>query len=116
MTKRQAETAAKKLLKMMKGEGWEMCVWENLGWHYSVQNNPREDIWITVYPACSKEWSAMIGIHQGSGVGRGVYADDPNDAVRRVIHKAKDFGVRCLQWAIDAEMFLNFGPCLRIKD
>jgi hypothetical protein len=35
-TENQAIAAAKRLLKKMKTSGWEIVVWENLGWHYKL--------------------------------------------------------------------------------
>lgn len=37
MTKSEATSAAKRLLAQMSGRGWKIRVWENMGWHYSVE-------------------------------------------------------------------------------
>lgn len=44
-TKEEAERLGRRLLKRMKGEGWTLRVWENVGWHFCVQNGPA-----SVYP------------------------------------------------------------------
>lgn len=35
---RCARAAGAALLKRMRGRGWKLHVWENLGWHYSVHS------------------------------------------------------------------------------
>lgn len=40
LTKEEATKKGKALLKRMKTKGWKLRVWENLGWHYSLQNPP----------------------------------------------------------------------------
>lgn len=44
MTNVEATKRGKALLKRVKGRGWKLDVWENLGWHYAVRNGP-----LTVY-------------------------------------------------------------------
>lgn len=39
-TKTEAQEAGKALLARMKGTGWKLDVWENLGWQCSVRNGP----------------------------------------------------------------------------
>ena len=38
LDKQQADKRGKALLDKMRGDGWKLDVWENLGWHYSVCN------------------------------------------------------------------------------
>lgn len=44
-TKVQAIKAGRTLLKKMKGSGWQVRVWENIGWYYKVHSGP-----VSVYP------------------------------------------------------------------
>jgi len=39
MTKAEATQKAKVLLARMKGTGWKIRVFENLGWHYGVETD-----------------------------------------------------------------------------
>ncbi len=36
MTKKDAQEGVLYLLSLMEDKGWESRVWENLGWHYSI--------------------------------------------------------------------------------
>lgn len=38
LTKNEAKTKGKSLLKMMVGKNWKLRVWDNISWHYSVSN------------------------------------------------------------------------------
>ena len=38
LTKEQAEQRGNLLFNKMRGEGWKLRVWENLGWQYEVKN------------------------------------------------------------------------------
>jgi len=41
-TEEEAMKKGDELLAMMKGDGWELSVHENMGWHYSVRNGPMQ--------------------------------------------------------------------------
>lgn len=64
-TRREATVAGKKLLARMRGEGWKLRVWENLGWHISVSSGP-----ISVY-----EYVGLSGNRYHALV-----SDEPNTA------------------------------------
>lgn len=40
LTKEQAEQRGNLLFNKLRGEGWQVDVWENDGWHYAVTNGP----------------------------------------------------------------------------
>jgi len=90
-TKKEAKAAGKKLLKKMKGKGWKLRVWENMGWHYCVHNGG-----LSVYPCRSKgmtKFHAMLSEDCFSDLGIwsfGFYASvDPNKAVQNKIKDAR---------------------------
>lgn len=86
-TKKEAERLGQILLKKMKGEGWELRVHENQGWHYCVWNRA-----IHVSQGRNEnEYFVLLGdkdMPQYSGGGLGMWVDhetysDPNEAVRK---------------------------------
>ena len=96
-TKLAADTAGRKLLKKMKGKGWELDVWENLGWHFAVRKVVFGEWTIAVYQGghyggryTHNHW-CMIGKGGGDGLrascGSSKYFRDPNDAVEAEINK-----------------------------
>ena len=46
MTEKQATRKANALKKRL-GEKWQICVWENMGWHYCVESQLIHD---SIYP------------------------------------------------------------------
>jgi hypothetical protein len=81
------------LLKKMKGKGWRLRVWENIGWHYCVINGP-----VQVYPLSSShtEYHCLVSSNSVSRGGCGIWTspknisfDDPNTAVRTEVENAK---------------------------
>ena len=55
MTRAEALKEGKALLKRVKGRGWKLHVWENMGWHYAVRA-PH----VAVYVAGSGKYFAMV--------------------------------------------------------
>jgi len=55
MLKADATKKGKALLKRMRGKGWKLHVWENLGWNYSVENGP-----LSVSPASRTEFFCLL--------------------------------------------------------
>lgn len=85
MGKREAERKGSAMLKLMRGEGWEVDIWENLGWHYAVsaknisvcQNND------------DGTFHCYLGEHGGLGIWHtGKHFADPNDAVAEQVRAA----------------------------
>lgn len=110
MTKEQAIKAGRALLRRMRGKGWKVSVWENIGWHYSVVSGP-----VSLSPVCGGRFMCLISDspdRAGSGLaswtehGAGEkYMRDPNKAVRRALRYMRDVIERydeCLQAASDA--------------
>jgi len=68
-TKAEATVAGKTLLRQLKGKGWKLDVWENLGWHYRARNGA-----LTVWPYAHRGliyYDCLFSlIHPGSGDGR----------------------------------------------
>jgi len=107
MTKQEATRRGKALLARMKTKGWKLRVWENLGWHYSLERPP-----LSVYPLYrEEEESPSVGImmtnkadESGWGYPCWDYKasnKDPNKAVEAQIKEAQEY-VNQLQAALDA--------------
>ena len=92
LTKIQATKKGKQLLQKMKGSGWKLRVWENMGWNYSVKNGP-----INVYPLdhgqnqrfhclldCNEEGTGGLAIWSTDAISK-----DPNKVVQREIESAR---------------------------
>lgn len=90
-----ARRLGEELLKKMKGKGWSLSVWENLGWHYSVDINPAPGVHMSVFP-CHEDDEVYMCLfsdmpHAGAlwdGPDHEVFSD-PNDAVRHELGRAK---------------------------
>lgn len=82
------------LLNRMKGKGWKLDVWENLGWWYCVYAGP-----ISVYPTHdSNKFHCLMaeGLGNKGHAGGGSYLwktddnlRDPNELVKRQIQIAQ---------------------------
>jgi hypothetical protein len=88
MTKAEATEAAQALKKRMKGRGWKIRVWDNIGWHFAVQNGP-----LNVHQ-CGDKYSCLLGDGvSGCGLWHsahdGCFDPDPNKVVRVTIERAK---------------------------
>jgi hypothetical protein len=99
MTKEQATSRGKILLKKMKGGPWRLRVWENLGWHYSV-DCAEGALSVSDYGG---EYSAMLANVGCSHSGSYDWIDprryrDPNIAVRNQLRLAKQFVQRVHGW------------------
>lgn len=110
LTKKEVEAKGKELLEMMEGDGWELIVSENLGWHYSVSNK-----YISIFPCLydNKErytclMSALPDRHWGEAfwTTQEVF-DDPNDAVKHQIKVAREFVNKCLDAVQHVENFIG---------
>lgn len=97
MTKREAERAGNKLLKMMKGKGWKLRVWENIGWHYEAYNPPLSVYSSHVTRNGNQHYHCLMSCdlkeaHFGAGIWstRGQTSKNPNVVVRKQIKKARE--------------------------
>ena len=85
-----AVRAGQKLLKMMKGKGWHLHVFENLGWHYAVINGPlyvsNDNSLYSALLSDDIEKAGWAPAYWSPGY-RGF--KDPNDAVRYVVSFAR---------------------------
>lgn len=114
LTRKEAEKAGKELLGRMKGEGWTLRVWENLGWQYCVRNGPA-----TVYPTHDGRFHCLLAdekLSQDScGFGASAWTtkevrDDPNDAVAVELQCARDYANRVNRALACIESRLNPPP------
>jgi len=106
MNKQEATKAGKALLARMKTKGWKLRVWENLGWHYSLERPP-----LSVYPLYGEGESPSVGImmtNKADESGWGYLcwdykasSEDPNKVVEAQIKEAQEY-INRLQAALDA--------------
>jgi len=86
-TKAGAEKEGKALLKRMKGKGWKLKVWENIGWWYRVHNGP-----VAVYPTTKDRFFCLLNdnVKVACG-GLATWTDDfrSKDPNRAVSHQVK---------------------------
>ena len=98
-TKDEAIVAGGRLLGMMEGDSWRLRVWENLGWHYTVESPP-----FTVSP--SGDYKEGRGkpryfclmadrLDRCGGTGSGMWttrfiSGDPNEVVRVELAQAEE--------------------------
>lgn len=90
-TKRKAKTRAMEVLSMLKGSGWKIRVWENLGWYYGIYRHN-----LRVYENFDKTFHCLLsaGGHAGGLI---VWADknysytNPNKAVRKQFKQARKY-------------------------
>jgi hypothetical protein len=89
MTKVEATTRGKQLLAKMRGLGWKLAVWENLGWHYKVSNGD-----LGVYPnGHSKPYQTYYSLGGNGSAGdlrwtEGAKYSDPNRAAQEQVKLA----------------------------
>jgi hypothetical protein len=92
LTKKEAKKKGHELLAKMKTQGWELDVWQNLGWHYCLRKK-----YITLYPTTSGRYFTLMG-ENGAGEiyfsTKGSYFKDPNKAVEHqlvvaILHVSK---------------------------
>ena len=88
------ETAVKHgkaLLRRMKGKGWKLDVWENMGWHYAVYNGTLT-VHASEYAMSKTTYFTLLGDEERGG-GLGFWtengpessSEDPNEVVERQV-------------------------------
>ena len=91
-TKKEARRLGNKLLKRMRGDGWELDVWQNIGWHYCVRANEV----ISVYPVSERldetKYTCLLG---GQNYGVMLFSEtfsheDPNVVVEHQLEFAQE--------------------------
>lgn len=91
MTKTKAEKEAKWLQGRL-GNGWEIRVWENIGWHYSCEKYNisvhSAHLGQTLFHALVSDTASTPGT--GAGIwscSSGLWYSDPRDAVRSAVEQ-----------------------------
>lgn len=89
----EANRKGNALLKKLKGHGWRLNVWENLGWHYSVELGDAKRGGISVRCGDDGKFWCLIGNTPDYGNyqwshGHHSYRD-PNRAVNHALNTAK---------------------------
>lgn len=107
----QAHKNAKRLLAKMLTKGWKIRVWENLGWHYKIQNG-----YMFVSPDSfrggGERYFAGLATEIGA-VGTPSYwhksesFSDPNRAVASQLARAAKFGVFVLDIVAKQRLLLG---------
>lgn len=96
-TQREAREAAEALRKLMHNpDDWKMHVWDNLGWHYTIQSGPI-DLSATHRRDGTIQYSCLLSEERESdSSGAGVWSfhdfqnEDPNEAVRLQVEYARE--------------------------
>ena len=94
-TEKQAQQAGQLLLGKMRGTGWKLRVWENLGWHYSVSAGP-----VCVHESADGGFFALVSDDpEKAGPGASFWTrpggyTDPNRAVRAAVRRAVELTTR----------------------
>ena len=105
-----ARRHGKVLLRRMKGTGWKLEVWENLGWHYCVVNGN-----LTVYASEYMDgisYTALLG-DEGPHAGLPLWSShfsskDPNEVARNQLEIAEDTVKRLT--TVVKKVRANIGP------
>ena len=96
MNRTEALQQAKDLLQKMKTPGWVLRVWENLGWHFAIENSQGL---ISVYEDARENvqyYLCMLTDDRGcTGCGSAIWNDekrhlDPNQAVAETMRLARE--------------------------
>ncbi|MBD3405073.1 MAG: hypothetical protein GF411_02920 [Candidatus Lokiarchaeota archaeon] len=92
-TRAEATKKAEALKSRLQGQGWKIRVWENIGWHYSIENTHCN---LTV-----SEFIGKFGVSLSDERGypgdpafwhdSDDYRDDPNEAIRVKLQHCREF-------------------------
>ena len=94
-TKDKATAAALALQKRMTSKGWQIDVWENIGWHYSLYNGP-----IALHPGFNDRYFTLMseqlpapGQRPSGSIhwSQRPFFRDPNKAVRDQVKAARAY-------------------------
>jgi len=95
----KARAKARAALKLLKNKtGWKVAVWENCGWHTSIQKGGMK-IYIHEYTIGKLEYSVLFSADDGIGGesfwSENFHSEDPNEVIERQLKLANDFVKRC---------------------
>ena len=90
LTEVEARAKGAVLMSKLKGAGWWLRVWENMGWHFAAHNKHIAVYWY------NDQYSAMLTNDEQSGSGEIYWTDsehfeDPNEAVDHQMKVARAF-------------------------
>lgn len=97
-SERQAKAFGKKILPTLKGKGWKMRVWENLGWHVKWCLG-RINLHVHDYRGGDgPEYSCLVSSDDDGCGGAGIWttdfhSTDPNKAIEHEFGNAWDVAV-----------------------
>ena len=80
-----AKNKAQELIKKVKSIGWEIDIWENLGWHYAIKNR-----YMHLHNIDNKYYYCLISNRPNGYGGMEIWTDkkfftDPNKAVQHAV-------------------------------
>lgn len=92
----RSKTAAidlgRRLLKRMKGRGWQLRVWQNLGWHYMVRKGTIQ-VYVSAFGRNGITYHTMMGYENAGRPELSIPNDprfkDPNQAVAAQVRFAR---------------------------
>ena len=94
MTKAQAQSLGRRTRDKMRGKGWKVHVWDNIGWHIKIYKG---SIAIYVNDGIRRTYMPAFDRYCGDRIPSGTRVEfsvdetsftDPNDAVQAQMHKA----------------------------
>ena len=94
-TKAEATAAAKRCLKKMRTSGWKIRVFENMGWHWRLQNGYLAVADVGYGKSTGRYHAMMSSVSGASGTPSWWYCDatstDPNKVIRLQLRRALEF-------------------------
>lgn len=95
-TKEFAQQDAEEVLALMKTAGWEIRVWENMGYHAELCNSDLIHLHWYQRPGKPRRFHCLLSSERGGGGGSSYWLDkdfydDPNDAVAGQLAAAAEF-------------------------
>ena len=89
---------AEHLLSLMKGDGWKLRIWENLGYHYAVYNGT---LTVHTHHGGNPPYFCLLNLDEINGGGEvfwtgdvGESFADPNEAVRQQLKVVREFAYK----------------------
>lgn len=104
MTKEEAEQKAQELCERL-GPGWEPKVWNNMGWHWCVQNQV-----ISVWLSYDNVYRALINSEEHLGSGKwisGKGSKNPLQAIRNSLAIASTDAIERSNIVLKAQLVLD---------
>lgn len=117
-TKEAAYSKGRRTLEKLKGEGWRLRVWENLGWHFALYNGALS-LYYHRYNDDKGSFSCMMSDKLGEGgYGAMIFSHhesfrDPNEAVAHQLKMSRAVVMNLVKVVDDVERRVIRVPILK---